>query len=91
MAGKAYSPLTPWINRGDSLSSFVDLSARKPNEELGGFAVLDISVPIHESIDLPAQSLPEAWKATDDYVKQALEIIGALKPMWRKPIRSRRC
>jgi hypothetical protein len=82
ITGKAYSPLGPWLGRTDSLSSFVDLSSRKPSEELGGFIALDISLPIHESIDLAAQSLAQAWRDTSDYVNQALEIIHSDKPLW---------
>jgi len=80
--GKGFSPLTPWLDRRDSLTSFIDLSTRKPNEELGGFVALDISVPIYESINLPAQSLSQKWNAMSDYISQALQIIHADKPLW---------
>jgi hypothetical protein len=80
--GNAFSPLKPWLDRKDSLSAFIDLSTRKPSEELGSYIALDMSLPIHESIDLPAQSLLQVWKSTSDYVSNALEIIRADEPLW---------
>lgn len=77
-----HSPLKDWLNRTDPLNSFIDLDKRPPNFELGGFLTLDVVLPIHESVNLPAESLFHSWQATNSYIKDSLEIIDAEEPLW---------
>lgn len=77
-----HSPLKPWLNRTAPLQSFLELSNRKPDEELGGFLGIDYVVPVHEVNSLSRQSLLESWTKTDEYVKNALKIIRSDEPGW---------
>lgn len=77
-----YSPLQAWIDRKDSLHSFVSIDTRGPYQEYGGFLLLDISVPIHKINSLEAQSIEESWNRTNDYVKNSLRLIDAVQPDW---------
>lgn len=79
---KKHSPLQGWLNRTDPLISFIDLENRSPNFEFGGFLTLDIVLPIHESVNLPAESLYNSWQATNSYIRKSLEIIDAEEPLW---------
>jgi hypothetical protein len=76
------SLLSGWLERRDPLRSFVDLENRPPSQELGGFLSLDCVVPVHESLQLEAESLVASWRKTHDYVSEALSIIRAEEPMW---------
>ena len=40
-----------------------------PSLELGSFLVLQYAHGLHETVDLPAQSLRESWKANDTYFR----------------------
>lgn len=77
-----YSPLQSWLDRKDSLTSFIDLERRPPNYEYGGFLSLDVVVPVHESVNLAAESLNTSWKRTHEYVRQSLAIIDAEELDW---------
>lgn len=77
-----YSFLTPWLERRVPLASFIDLERIEPNRELGGFLAIQRAIPIHESVELAAESLSSSWEKVDAYVKQALEIIRAEEPQW---------
>lgn len=76
------SLLSSWLERRAPLHSFIDLENRPPNQEFGGFLSLDVVVPVHESVDLEAESLADSWSKVHEYVKASLAIIKAEKPMW---------
>ena len=77
-----YSFLTPWLERRTPLAAFVDLDQTAPNKEFGGFVAIQRAIPIHESVELAAESLSSSWMKVDTYVKQALEIIRADEAQW---------
>ncbi len=77
-----YSPIQPWINRTDPFRGFANIDIKQPNQEFGGFIGLDVSVPLHQAADLPAQSLNASWEKTDIYVRRSLEIIDLEQPYW---------
>ena len=79
---KRHSPLQSWLDRNDPLGSFIDLDKRPPNYEFGGFLGIDLVVPIYESISLAPESLESSWKAVNDYVDSALELIDSDRPHW---------
>lgn len=77
-----YSFLTPWLERRTPLAAFIDLDQIEPNREFGGFLAIQRAIPIHESVELAAESLSSSWLKVDTYVKQALDIIRADEPQW---------
>jgi hypothetical protein len=77
-----HSPLQSWLDRKDPLTSFVDLEHRPPNYEYGGFLSLDVVLPVHESVNLVAESLSTSWTRTHEYVRRSLEIIDANELDW---------
>ena len=77
-----HSALQSWIDRRDPLHSFIDLDTRPPCQEWGGFLALDVVVPVHESVDLEAESLENSWHLTHNYVANCLRIIRADTPLW---------
>jgi hypothetical protein len=76
------SLLSSWLERRDPLLSYIDLDQRPPNQEFGGFLSLDIAAPVHESINLEAESLANSWRNIHEYVESSLEIIKADEPLW---------
>lgn len=77
-----YSFLTPWLERRTPLAAFIDLDRIEPNRAFGGFLAIQRAIPIHESVELAAESLSSSWVKVDTYVKRALEIICADEPQW---------
>jgi hypothetical protein len=77
-----YSPLQGWLDRTDSLTSFIDLECRPPSYEYGGFLSLDVVLPVHGSVNLAAESLSTSWTRTHEYVRESLAIIDAEEPLW---------
>jgi hypothetical protein len=76
------SILSSWLDRRNPLFSFIDLDQRPPNREIGGFLSLDVVVPVHESINLEAESLSDSWRSIHEYVEESMEIIRADEPTW---------
>lgn len=76
------SLLSAWLKRRDPLYSYIALDQRPPNQEFGGFLSLDIVVPVHESVNLDAESLSDSWQRLHEYVEASLEIIKADDPSW---------
>jgi hypothetical protein len=77
-----FSPLQKWLDRREPLSGFIDLENRQPNQEYGAFLGLDKYVPLHESVNVNAQSFKETWHSTEAYVTKSLNLIDADEPLW---------
>ncbi|MEC2401673.1 hypothetical protein ABES35_02850 [Bacillus subtilis] len=45
------------------------------NYEYGLFLGIDIVIPLHKVLDLPAQDLENSWQNTQNYINSALEIL----------------
>ena len=75
------SHLTPWLKGQARLPPFVDMKKDWMDQERGGFLAIDVHVPAHESMDLPAESLEASWKHCHEYVSHALELIRADEPV----------
>lgn len=69
------SPLTRWLARQAPLLPFLNVAHREPNQEYGGFVGIDLAIPLHESVDLPAESLRKSWDNVQRYVREALSLI----------------
>lgn len=75
-----FSPILQWLSRGTNLQSIFEREAAVPEAELGGFLVLDKAIPLHETINLEAESLATSWERTHDYVEGCKEILDLDEP-----------
>ncbi|MBY7101167.1 hypothetical protein [Bacillus sp. 6YEL31] len=72
---RKFSPLKYWLERKKEIPSFPFFNTVRPNFEYGFFLGLDICVPLHEVMNIPAQDLETSWHKTKEYVENALDIL----------------
>ena len=77
-----FSPLKPWLDRRETLRAFANIDTTAPDQESGGFLVLDVCVPFHEIDMLTPENLETSWNKTATYVSKSLSLISEESPGW---------